>query len=65
MGSLGTQGVRCEGHDIAVPGPRERRRRARYTVRPSHIAPLTEGTKRSSLEQLTDWIQWADRVLVF
>lgn len=26
---------------------------------------LTEGTHRSTLEQLTDWTQWADRVLVF
>jgi uncharacterized protein involved in oxidation of intracellular sulfur len=26
---------------------------------------LAEGTKRSSLEQLTDWTQWAERVLVF
>lgn len=28
-------------------------------------ADLTEGTKRSNLEQLTDWTQWAERVLVF
>jgi len=28
-------------------------------------AELTEGTHRSTLEQLTDWTQWADRVLVF
>lgn len=26
---------------------------------------LAEGTSRGSLEQLTDWTQWADRVLVF
>lgn len=26
---------------------------------------LAEGTHRSSLEQLTDWTQWAERVLVF
>jgi uncharacterized protein involved in oxidation of intracellular sulfur len=26
---------------------------------------LTEGTKRSSLEQLTDWTSWADKTLVF
>ena len=26
---------------------------------------LVEGTKRSTLEQLTDWTQWADRALVF
>ncbi len=25
---------------------------------------LTEGTRRSSLEELTDWTIWADRVLV-
>lgn len=28
-------------------------------------AELTDGTRRSSLEQLTDWTQWADKVLVF
>lgn len=28
-------------------------------------AELIEGTHRSTLEQLTDWTQWADRVLVF
>jgi uncharacterized protein involved in oxidation of intracellular sulfur len=28
-------------------------------------AELTEGTKRSSLEQLADWAQWADKTLVF
>lgn len=28
-------------------------------------AELAEGTKRSTLEQLTDWTQWADRTLVF
>ena len=26
---------------------------------------LTEGTHRSTLEQLTDWTQWADKSLVF
>jgi uncharacterized protein involved in oxidation of intracellular sulfur len=26
---------------------------------------LAEGTRRSTLEQLTDWTQWADKVLVF
>jgi uncharacterized protein involved in oxidation of intracellular sulfur len=26
---------------------------------------LTEGTKRSTLEQLTDWTSWADKTLVF
>jgi uncharacterized protein involved in oxidation of intracellular sulfur len=26
---------------------------------------LTEGAKHSSLEQLTDWTIWADKVLVF
>lgn len=26
---------------------------------------LTDGAKRSTLEQLTDWTQWAERVLVF
>ena len=26
---------------------------------------LLEGTRRSSLEELADWTQWADRVLVF
>ncbi len=26
---------------------------------------LVEGAKRSSLEELTDWTQWADKVLVF
>jgi uncharacterized protein involved in oxidation of intracellular sulfur len=26
---------------------------------------LTEGTKRGSLSQLTDWTAWADKVLVF
>lgn len=28
-------------------------------------AHLAEGAKRSSLEQLTDWTIWADKVLVF
>jgi uncharacterized protein involved in oxidation of intracellular sulfur len=28
-------------------------------------AELTEGTKRSSLEELTTWQQWADKTLVF
>jgi uncharacterized protein involved in oxidation of intracellular sulfur len=26
---------------------------------------LTEGTRRSTLDELTDWTQWADRVLIF
>ncbi len=26
---------------------------------------LSEGTKKSSLEELTGWTQWADKVLVF
>ena len=26
---------------------------------------LTEGTKRSTLEQLTDWTEWADKTLAF
>jgi uncharacterized protein involved in oxidation of intracellular sulfur len=26
---------------------------------------LAEGTKRSTLEQLTDWTSWADKTLVF
>jgi uncharacterized protein involved in oxidation of intracellular sulfur len=28
-------------------------------------AELLEGTRRSSMEELADWTQWADRVLVF
>lgn len=28
-------------------------------------AELLEGTRRSSLEELADWTQWANRVLVF
>ena len=28
-------------------------------------AELTEGAKRSTLEELTNWTQWADRTLVF
>ncbi|MGE0446466.1 MAG: DsrE/DsrF/TusD sulfur relay family protein [Vicinamibacterales bacterium] len=28
-------------------------------------AELSEATHRSTLEQLTDWVQWADRTLVF
>ncbi len=28
-------------------------------------ADLAEGARRSTLETLTDWTQWADRVLVF
>lgn len=31
-------------------------------LRDEHLA---EGTHRSSLSQLTDWVQWADRTLVF
>jgi uncharacterized protein involved in oxidation of intracellular sulfur len=26
---------------------------------------LAEGTRRSTLEELTDWTQWAERTLVF
>ncbi|MGE3758581.1 MAG: DsrE/DsrF/TusD sulfur relay family protein [Pseudobdellovibrionaceae bacterium] len=26
---------------------------------------LIEGTKRSTLEELTDWTQWADKVITF
>jgi uncharacterized protein involved in oxidation of intracellular sulfur len=31
------------------------------------LAPdeLAEGTKRSTLDELTEWTQWADKVLVF
>ena len=28
-------------------------------------AELIEGTKRSTLEQLTDWTRWADKVIAF
>jgi uncharacterized protein involved in oxidation of intracellular sulfur len=28
-------------------------------------AELVEGTRRSSLDELTDWTLWADRVIVF
>jgi uncharacterized protein involved in oxidation of intracellular sulfur len=28
-------------------------------------AELTDTTRRSSLEELTNWVQWADRTLVF
>ena len=28
-------------------------------------AELLEGTRRSSMEELADWTQWADKVLVF
>lgn len=28
-------------------------------------AELAEGTRRSSLDQLTEWTQWADKTLVF
>ena len=28
-------------------------------------AELSEAVHRSSLDQLTDWTQWADKVLVF
>ena len=28
-------------------------------------AELTEGAKRSTLEQLTDWTVWADKVMTF
>jgi uncharacterized protein involved in oxidation of intracellular sulfur len=28
-------------------------------------ADVVEGARRSSLEELTDWTQWAERVLVF
>lgn len=28
-------------------------------------AELLEGTRRSSMEELADWAQWADKVLVF
>ena len=29
------------------------------------LAELVDGAKRSSMEELTDWTQWADKVLVF
>ena len=28
-------------------------------------AELTEGAKRSTLEQLTDWTTWADKIITF
>lgn len=28
-------------------------------------AELIEGTRKSTLEELTDWTQWAERVMVF
>jgi len=28
-------------------------------------AELTDTTRRSSLDELTHWLQWADRTLVF
>lgn len=28
-------------------------------------AEIVDGTRRSTLEELADWTQWADRVLVF
>ena len=28
-------------------------------------ADLAEGARRSTLEELTDWTQWADKVLIF
>ncbi|MEZ5289771.1 MAG: DsrE family protein [Vicinamibacterales bacterium] len=28
-------------------------------------AELSDGTRRSTLEQLTDWTQWADKVIAF
>jgi uncharacterized protein involved in oxidation of intracellular sulfur len=28
-------------------------------------AELADGTRRSSLDELTSWVQWADRTLVF
>jgi uncharacterized protein involved in oxidation of intracellular sulfur len=28
-------------------------------------AELVEGTRRGTLDELTDWTVWADRVLVF
>jgi uncharacterized protein involved in oxidation of intracellular sulfur len=28
-------------------------------------AELTEGTRRSTLEELTEWTQWAEKTLVF
>jgi uncharacterized protein involved in oxidation of intracellular sulfur len=28
-------------------------------------AELTDATHRGSLEELTNWVQWADRTLVF
>ena len=28
-------------------------------------AELTDATHRSSLDELTNWVQWADRTLVF
>jgi uncharacterized protein involved in oxidation of intracellular sulfur len=28
-------------------------------------AELVDGTSRSSLEELTDWTLWADKVIIF
>lgn len=52
------RGVATYGGDIGVCG-------SCMDARGINETELAEGTQRSTLEQLTDWTQWADKTLVF
>ena len=52
------RGVATHGGDIGVCG-------TCMDARGISESELAEGTHRSTLEQLTDWTQWADKILVF
>jgi len=55
------QRTRPEGQ--AEDGPRSRRPRGGDAA--ACAKAHQKGTKRSTLEELTDWTQWADKALVF
>lgn len=50
--------VRVKGGDIGVCG-------SCMDARGLEDEELMEGTHRSTMEELADWTQWADKVLVF
>ncbi len=52
------RGVAKHGGDIGVCG-------TCMDARGITETELADGTHRSTLEQLTDWTQWADKILVF
>src|SRR4029453_6274304 len=67
-GPEGPAGVLQHGtHAAKRRPPRGRDRRLRHVHGCTGITDteLTDTTHRSSLEELTNWVQWADRTLVF